>query len=79
MTTTFMNGWRRLALALFAGWVMGAIGVVAYESWSIAGFDIKTKSLVVAAVAIPLALWVSVEIAYLAVRWVIRAFRSRTP
>jgi magnesium-transporting ATPase (P-type) len=79
MTTRFMNGWRRLGLVLVTVWVLGAIGVFAYEIWSVAAFDVKTKSFVIAAVAIPLALWVTIEIAYVAVRWVIRAFRGRAP
>lgn len=76
MTTTFMNGWRRLGLILVAVWLLGAIGVVAYERWSAAGFDVRTKSFVIGEVAIPLAVWVAVEFAYLAVRWIVRAFRG---
>jgi len=79
MASTVMNGWRRLGLILVAVWVVGAIGVIAYERWSAAAFDVKTKSFVIAAVAIPLAVWVTIEIAYIAVRWVIRAFRGGTP
>jgi len=79
MASTVMNGWRRLGLLLVAVWVVGAIGVIAYERWSAAAFDVKTKSFVIAAVAIPLAVWVTIEIAYIAVRWVIRAFRGGTP
>lgn len=68
-----------MGLLLVAVWVVGAIGVIAYERWSAAAFDVKTKSFVIAAVAIPLAVWVTIEIAYIAVRWVIRAFRGGTP
>lgn len=79
MAGTVMNGWRRMGLILVAAWIAGALGVVAYERWSAAAFDVKTKSFVIAAVAIPLAVWVTIEIAYVAVRWVIRASRGGTP
>jgi hypothetical protein len=79
MTTTFMNGWRRLGVVVVAAWVLGVIGVAIYEGWPDLEFHVRTKISVIAAVAVPIVVWVTIEVAYVAVRWVIRAFRGRTP
>ncbi len=79
MLTRFMNGWRRLGVVLVAVWILGAIAVFLYESRPAVGYDVRTKAFVIAAAAIPLALWVAIEIAYVAARWVVRAFRGRAP
>jgi hypothetical protein len=79
MTTRFMNGWRRLGLGLVALWILGVIGTAVYERWPALEFDVRTKISVIAAVAVPIVVWGAIEVAYLAVRWVIRAFRGGAP
>lgn len=79
MTTAFMNGWRRLAAAFVAVWGLGVIGVAVYESWPDLEFYVRTRISVIATVAVPIVVWVAIEVASAALRWVVRAFRGRTP